>query len=123
MRYIVIFLIFFVSNCYQFKENPTDIFTLEGLLFARLISNTFPVYISGTITGLESDTLVLDWNGSSKYFAGPISHFSFISEKDRNFSITIQSQPEFFNCSLKNGNGNTGRFGYNKVEINCIAIE
>ncbi|MCB1192906.1 MAG: hypothetical protein KDK90_20850 [Leptospiraceae bacterium] len=142
---LLISILYFCINClpqtyygYQAlqkeKENNQMVFGILALMgsssngaIGTTLNNgstTSKYSIGGTITGLNSDGLVLQNNGGDDLSVNSGStNFTFATKLvgASNYSVTVKIQPTGMECSLSNGTG-TANADITNVNVNCIIV-
>ena len=79
--------------------------------------------LSGSISGLSKDGLVLQNNGGTPLvIAATQTTFSFptLLRNDEAFNVTVQSSPASADCTVANGTGKTGAYNITTVVVSCV---
>ena len=79
--------------------------------------------LSGVVTGLTKDGLVLQNNGGTPLvIAATQTTFSFptLLSNDENYNVTVQSAPKSADCKVTNGAGKTGAYNVSSVVVACV---
>jgi hypothetical protein len=79
--------------------------------------------LSGTITGLTKDGLVLANGNSTVTVAANATGFAFgdMIATDANYNVTVKTQPAAMNCVVTNGSGKASTGNVTTVVVTCTA--
>lgn len=80
------------------------------------------VYLSGSVSGVTKDGLVLQNNGGSDLTVPPgASMFTFtqLIGVDSDYNVTVKSSPSNASCAVTNGKGNANGFNVSSVVVTC----
>jgi hypothetical protein len=80
-----------------------------------------PIYVSGTLTGLDSgQTITISNNGNDPITLSANGAFNFTKpiQAGTTYSVTIQQEPNYKLCKVTQGSG-TGVSNVSNVNINC----
>jgi hypothetical protein len=82
--------------------------------------------VTGTVTGLVKDGLVLQNNGGDDLTISPSGGqnltfaFATLIGTDSPYNVTVKSAPSSAVCTVVNGKGNSGAFNVTSVVVNCV---
>jgi sugar lactone lactonase YvrE len=83
-------------------------------------NNTYTV--GGTVSGLQSGTLVLRNNGGDALSVTANGSFTFNTALTNGtaYSVTVSSKPVGYNCTVTNGAGTIGAANVTNIQVTCI---
>ncbi|HMW07215.1 MAG TPA: hypothetical protein PK079_15290 [Leptospiraceae bacterium] len=122
MRSILILILILVTGCLQVKKSPFD-FSKPSFFNIGLFFNAFfgDITISGTITGFNSGTIVLQNNLGSDMQYPPATTYQFKVARNTAYSISVKTNPVGSICTVSNASG-TATSDVNNVNITCNVI-
>lgn len=109
------------QTCSIIQKNSGSISQSTGSVTDASIVCTTNIYnLSGSISGLSYDGLVLNLNGTNYPFAAGTTSIALGNLSSGTvYNVTVQTQPSYQTCSVTNGSGTVGGTDISNIQISC----
>lgn len=104
-------------------SNGAGVVAKENIITINVNCSLIPTYtIGGNVTGLGSNSVVLQNNGSEQLTVSANGNYQFATAlvEGAPYNVTILTQPSNYNCTITDGNSSSGTVA--SQNINTVAI-